>query len=1111
MTRNESAQEGWHLDGDMAVPGSGPAIIGREELLDDLTRPGIDAVAVGPRPLLDRRSWMSRCAAAVRERSVREVDALAALLEDGQPVAEAFRVERYWPRDRGAAAGKPGGPRISAAWAALDVAYAICDPSQENERLDDAAARWRRACVLPGESSQLAAGSPGMTRFQPAGRMPGTLTEDPTLGYARLMSQALSGTLPRSSHQVHVALVFGGPEDGAHGQLTLAVQPGGPRGLYPDPRSMAFLAADPEFADSLDMAWRNAPEVIKNQCVVWDISDDDRPFREMVEGGSLGAAFGVGLHELRYATRPLGRARVRRLDPRCAISGSLDSDGRLLPVADYKAKFKAARRQRWRIVVPAGDSNAVKHPGILRRVSYAPDLKTAIRKSRLLRMRSHGIIAIVVLLVLGSGAVALAARSQEGTQAAIATARQVDSLAMADLGTSLDTAELLVVGAYQLHDDPQTEAALFQVATATPQLVTYYQAPGPVTSLGTSADGQVVVSGTANGEVTWFNPATGAHHIISTKLGPISKIVVNAAGTVVMAANTQVAILWEPQAGHTNVISPSGGDITSIALSPSGNLAAIIQPDSQPDTGRLLIRNMLTGRRDESQFTGSYDQVTFASPQAVMIYNSCGFWKSFDLPAVTEASSGGKAVCPATNAVNGGSPNGEFSAYATYGSVTAWDSADTSRIFSANGIAPTGAASSVTVSDDGKQAAIVEGGSIFVAPLRPYSLEGGTGQVVTKLSSNGDTAIAAFMGGSSRLVSATGTAVVLWDLSRGSRIGGDTGIPAPWTNLAGLPSELSMSPDGHILAIEGGAVPYTEYRIGKSLTKLAVWTNPTSGGLFEWRNDKPIFLDWTDRQVSIVDSRGRALRKVEATVGGTSYIMAILAARNGSEAVFVDQSANIWVLDFDSGRVSHFTAAPGSFAFSGQDVAVSADGRFAIICDHGHGRVIAVNLASGSTHVVGSGPADGVLYDNGNILIQRDSGPLEIWDESGSHLLRSLPGDGGYASAMTAAADGTRIARLTDNGAVSILSTTTGDVLGTFTLPSGGGGAYNPWLATSMQFTPDGDTLFAETSGGQLTRWLVYIPALAKIACATAGRAMTAAQWRDLVGTNPPARLPCQG
>ncbi len=291
-------------------------LLAREQLLDDLTRPGIDVLADSRPPVPDRRSWLSRCATAVQAGDIREVDALAALLDDGSEVADAFRVEKYWPGGRGAPEDGSGGPRVSAARAIIDVAYAICDPAQESVRLASAAARWRRAGVLTSGPSG-----------PPAGALPGTLTKDPAIGYARLMSQALSGTLAQPAHPVHVAVVFGRPAGGSHGKLTLAVQPAGPRGLYPDPRSMTFVAADDKFAESLDIAWRGAPEDLMDQCVVWDVSDRGRPFRDRIDGDSLGAAFGVGLHELSRATRPTAKARVRRLDPRCAVTGRLDGDG----------------------------------------------------------------------------------------------------------------------------------------------------------------------------------------------------------------------------------------------------------------------------------------------------------------------------------------------------------------------------------------------------------------------------------------------------------------------------------------------------------------------------------------------------------------------------------------------------------------------------------------------------------------------------------------------------------------------------------------------------------------------------------------------------------------
>lgn len=334
-------------------------------------------------------------------------------------------------------------------------------------------------------------------------------------------------------------------------------------------------------------------------------------------------------------------------------------------------------------------------------------------------------------------------RGQAEAQAANATANQAAALAEADLGTSLDTAQLLAVGAYQLHDDPLTEAALFQAAAAAPHLVRYYQAGGQVTSLGTAADGRALVTGTATGQLDWFSPASGARHAIQTSLGAISQVAVDAAGDVVMAADKKQAIIWHPGSGRTATVL-SGGDGLSIALSPSGQYAAIAQQGpsqvvngQMANSGKIFVRDDRTGQLRESDYTGYYDHLAFTSARVVTA-SSCGFWQSFAVPAVARAGRGDQGVCPATAALAGSSSSGQFSAFASNGSSVAWPTTDPSHILSANNMAP-GAASYVTVSDDGKRAAIVEGGTIYVAALGPYSMEPGAGTGTTRLTANGDT------------------------------------------------------------------------------------------------------------------------------------------------------------------------------------------------------------------------------------------------------------------------------------------------------------------------------------------------------------------------------------
>ena len=81
----------------------------------------------------------------------------------------------------------------------------------------------------------------------------------------------------------------------------------------------------------------------------------------------------------------------------------------------------------------------------------------------------------------------------------MATAGELAALAVSNLGSHLDLAQLLAVQAYRKDQDPQTLAALFQAVTASPHLVRYFPAGGQVTALAGSADGHVAAAGTSDG------------------------------------------------------------------------------------------------------------------------------------------------------------------------------------------------------------------------------------------------------------------------------------------------------------------------------------------------------------------------------------------------------------------------------------------------------------------------------------------------------------------------------------------------------------------------------------------------------------------------------------
>jgi WD40 repeat protein len=221
--------------------------------------------------------------------------------------------------------------------------------------------------------------------------------------------------------------------------------------------------------------------------------------------------------------------------------------------------------------------------------------------------------------------------------------------------------------------------------------------------------------------------------------------------------------------------------------------------------------------------------------------------------------------------------------------------------------------------------------------------------------------------------------------------------------------------------------------------------------------------------------------------------------------VLEPQASMIWSPELSKSleRVERGVAFP-------QLASINPSGNGAVILPFNSQKVIYIDLRTGKFHVTGSGSVAGVLFTRDRLLIQRTSGTLEIWDSNGRHLLGSLPGAGGFTEALAASPNGTVVARVRDNGTVLITALTTGQALGSFSLPFPNTGAADPWRATALQFTPDGKALLTAASGGEMMRWDLYPPDLVKIACATVGRALTATEWRTYVHTNPPADLACR-
>lgn len=232
------------------------------------------------------------------------------------------------------------------------------------------------------------------------------IREDSAAPQAMLALPALVGALPKQIGGPSVQVLFDhGSEQGQRATLTLAVLPGGPRGLIAEPRAMAFFSADADFQKSLQAAWLSAGTEITETALWWLNNTTAGPIDRVVEG-SLGAAFAVLLEELRRLRyRPLGRLTLRRLQQHTAITGCIDEHGRMIGIDGYASKLKVVQPGR-RVIVPTIDE-----PEILRfmdetggpQIVLAPTWRAAAKISRTwdhrTRQRAWGAAAVVALVV----------------------------------------------------------------------------------------------------------------------------------------------------------------------------------------------------------------------------------------------------------------------------------------------------------------------------------------------------------------------------------------------------------------------------------------------------------------------------------------------------------------------------------------------------------------------------------------------------------------------------------------------------------------------------------------------------------------------------------------
>jgi WD40 repeat protein len=806
------------------------------------------------------------------------------------------------------------------------------------------------------------------------------------------------------------------------------------------------------------------------------------------------------------------------------------------------ADLTSVRAGRGRVRVPDEDLATMAAPlrGVDRDTLIGEHLRQHRRTMRVVRSVIATLTALLVVAVAAS-IVAVGQRDQARTEARIATARELAALSGSMVGSNLDIAQLLAVAAYQTDRDPQTEGALVQAAAASPQLVRYLQAGSAITALASSADETTIVAGTTDGDLVAFDLATGRRATVHAMSGAVTQLSVSADGRAVAAMSASQAVTWSPGSPRA---APVGGISAPayVAVSPSGGQTALLEGYAAPTGPESLVVRAADGAERAISVTpipgesesGDFNSVGFPSNSSIVLFSSLGQWRRLNPASLRTTAESDTDKGIGSTQLDGVADNGAYAGYELEGKMTIWPTFGTGQPSTfLHGTVPGATSGFFTIRPDGQEVAIAESNTIDVAPLSTSPTASAQYGTPLQLTGSSDTGEITFLGNRGELASAAGSTISVWNPQQTSRLSAPTGIAVPFNSQSQPPPVLLSSPDGKWVSLVGGgetgARLIASGHAGSTAAKKVPGSAVVDGG---WdlpiRNgDTPLLVGLDSSGLVLADANGTIVRTFPAppidlapgepagdavppVPAGASMLP------GGKQFVLVGQDGSVLVYDTPAGTVRQVVRGDINTIVFPFNAAVSPNGTSVAIgewLNSPSGEVISegiryVDLRTGHSYMVGTGASDGMLFTTDNLLIQRDSGTVEIWNLTGQKWQRSLPGTGSVTAAMAVSPDGTLLARLRDDGTLSITDLASGDVLGTFSLPPPATSLADPWASTDIAFAADGSLLTA-TTGGQLVRWTVDPADLVRSICATVGGTLTDAQWQQYAGTNPPAVMPC--
>lgn len=727
----------------------------------------------------------------------------------------------------------------------------------------------------------------------------------------------------------------------------------------------------------------------------------------------------------------------------------------------------------------------------------AASTAAARRRAHRRRMITVILAGLVILLAL-STIIALTQfrqasqqRDAAETQARIATAGRLAAQATAELDTDLPQAMADVVKAYRMDPSPGNRQALWTVATGNPYLQRFVDIGATISAVAVSADGSVIAAGDQQGFVVMLDSSGKIVNRVKAFSGAITAIAVSDGGSRALATDSHHV---EDINGDRTVAVPDLANVTvlGVAVSPDGARAAVsTQVGTAYQTSDLALLDRDDHMLHRRQLNGYVTKLALTGGDVVALDTSYGTWARLDGDL--------KNVAISRESVFG---NHDYAqAISSDGSLyTFTNSAADIPVYKTTGRSSHGAPrlyghgpgdypQALAISPDDKDLAVVDSGVAYVSALaRAKSSAGSYRATLPGFSSDGLSAIA-FAGGANRIVGASGTRLVFWNLDQLSRISINQPATVMTSCVACSGPRVSIAPDGqHVAYVDSGfdQVALHNVRTGTQIHSSADLSSQY--GPVVWADDHTVVLSYADGSLAWFngDDGHRERAWARASPAGIVYLN---WSRDG-DLITVDTTGVIRVRNRVSGAVTMTWRPPaelGKITLAGDQGQVSVDPDLRYVAFAAAGRV--VDLRSGHEHVIGpdtrtnfrAGVAK-VGYAGEHLLVSM-SKTLEIRNPSGSLVERSVRGPSGAMAAPVADRNLSIIAYQQDDGRVVLLDGASGKAVGSFVLP-----ASVEALRTSLAIDRRGTALIAVTEGvdadsGHLQRWLLTPKALISSIC----------------------------